>query len=86
MFSCGAIFGLLCHYKNSPCFQTATLNPKMCITNSELLLLLMGVICITESRAVPYTLQKGRIKVSHLALTIFYTLKVLFVGSEGSEC
>ncbi|XP_042738002.1 ovochymase-2 isoform X3 [Lagopus leucura] len=30
----------------------------MCITNSELLLLLMGVICITESRAVSHTLQK----------------------------
>lgn len=30
----------------------------MCITSSKLLLLLLGVVCITESRAVPHILQK----------------------------
>lgn len=43
---------------------------------------------MTEFRAVPSALQKGRMTVSRLALTVFKVLMDLFLGSDkhGSQC
>lgn len=57
----------------------------MRVVPSKLQFLLTGIVCITEFCAVPSALQKGRMKISRLALTAFYVLAVLFLGSDKHE-
>lgn len=79
---CSVVFGFLFPYKTSPCFYSVIQTSKMHIVSSKLQLLLTGIVFITEFHAAPSTLQKGRMKISHLALADFQVRSVLFLGSD----